>query len=166
VNKFISIRFFEQATEHDVEIPQPSDHPDFWQHAQDGEYQFLSSKGRAAMREMIRTEKDRQFEDWAKYAKTFAPIIAALAGLLGVLTGLVSVLRNENSHSTVTVSHFARLSDFLRLRYPFELLLIGMTSSRCAEAVRARIRVLNLKPALPAISDAPSTALSVRPLRA
>jgi len=24
--QFISIRFFEQATEHDVEIPQPSDH--------------------------------------------------------------------------------------------------------------------------------------------
>jgi hypothetical protein len=93
VNKFISIRLYEQATKHDVEIPPPSEHPDYWRQAQDGDYQFLSAKGRAALRDLIRAEKDRKFEEWAKYAKTFAPIIGAIAGLIGVLTGLVAVLK-------------------------------------------------------------------------
>ena len=92
VNKFLSNRLLEQATEYDIETP-PISEEEFWQYTHDGEYYYLSVAGRALVRRLIHTERERSFEEWARWARTFAPIIAAIAGLVGVLIGLASVLK-------------------------------------------------------------------------
>jgi hypothetical protein len=93
VDTFLSDRLIEQATECDVEVPPYSENKELFQHTEDGERVYLNAKGRALMRDLIHKEQERNFEKWARWAKTFAPLIAAIAGLLGVLTGLVSVLK-------------------------------------------------------------------------
>jgi hypothetical protein len=95
INRFRSTRLLEEATEYDIEAPQPSAMPDYWTSTEDGQYWHLSAKGRTAIKALVRAEKNQTFEEWAKWAKTFGPLISAIAGLIGVLIGLAAILRNH-----------------------------------------------------------------------
>jgi len=86
-NVFRSDRILEQAIECDVEVP--SGDKELWQYTDDGERCYLSSKGRALMRDMIQKEQDRNFERWFRWVKALAPIVTAVAAFLGAATGCI-----------------------------------------------------------------------------
>ncbi len=56
---------------------------------------ILTFKGRATLRKLIREEKQRRSEDLERWIKLLVPIITGVAGLLGIITGLVAVLRHN-----------------------------------------------------------------------
>lgn len=91
-NAFRSNRLIQNAIEFDVEIP-PTSEKEFWQFTDDGENCYLNSKGRALVRDLVHKEQERAFEEWAKWVKMLAPIIGALAALVGAATGLVLALK-------------------------------------------------------------------------
>jgi hypothetical protein len=55
----------------------------------------LTLKGRSSLRKLIREEKQRRSEDLEKWIKLLVPIITGVAGLLGIITGLVAVLHRK-----------------------------------------------------------------------
>jgi hypothetical protein len=86
VDLFLSDRLLDQATDYDVEIPHAED---FWAYTDDGTRRYLKAKARADLRELIHQAKARSFEEWARWI----PVVMALAGLIGVITGLVAVFK-------------------------------------------------------------------------
>jgi hypothetical protein len=86
VNVFLSNRLLDQAAHYDIEIPQDDG---AWQYSEDGQQRYLNAKARASLREFIHPAKTRNFEEWARWI----PFIMAFAGLIGVITGLVAVLK-------------------------------------------------------------------------
>lgn len=80
-----------EAKELDVEVP-PVDNGEMWKRDQLN-FLYLTPKGRSHLRRLIDEEKTRRFDVWAKWVKLLLPIITAVAGLIGVITGLVAVLR-------------------------------------------------------------------------
>lgn len=89
VEGFLSNRLLEQAYDYDVDVPSPSKHKEWWQYTDDGEHCYLNAAGRAAMRDLIHKEQERNSEDWKRWAQILAPVIGALAALFGAATGLV-----------------------------------------------------------------------------
>lgn len=89
VEGFLSNRLLEQAYDYDVEVPSPSKNKEWWQYTDDGEHCYLNAAGRAAMRDLIHKEQERNSEDWKRWAQILAPVIGALAALFGAATGLV-----------------------------------------------------------------------------
>ena len=55
----------------------------------------LTPKARLALRHSIDAEKLRRYEFDTKWVKLWIPIISALTGLIGVITGLVAVLQHK-----------------------------------------------------------------------
>jgi hypothetical protein len=51
----------------------------------------LTPRSRTIIRKLVHEEKERRFENAARWVKLFAPLITAIAGLLGILIGLVAV---------------------------------------------------------------------------
>jgi|SRR5579872_2493407 len=86
VNVFLSNRLLDQATQYDIEIPQDEAS---WTYTEDGQQHYLNAKARAVLRELIHTAKGRNFEEWARWI----PFVMAVAGLIGVFTGLVAVFK-------------------------------------------------------------------------
>jgi|SRR6185437_11951497 len=86
VNVFLSDRLLDQAAHYDIEIPQGEAS---WTYTDDGERRYLNARARAALRDLIHPAKTRSFEEWARWI----PFVMAIAGLIGVITGLVSVLK-------------------------------------------------------------------------
>jgi len=79
----------------EVDISQTS-FPDYWED-DDGDHPrySLSTKGRFNARKLIDEEKARRFEVKTLWVtKLIVPLLAALVGILGALTGLVAVLRH------------------------------------------------------------------------
>jgi hypothetical protein len=56
--------------------------------------EIIMPKGRALLRELIHREKERRFEATARWIKLFTPLVAAVVGIIGAITGLVAVLRH------------------------------------------------------------------------
>jgi hypothetical protein len=54
----------------------------------------LTPKGRLAIRQAIDAEKLRRYEFETKWVKLWVPIISALTGLIGVITGFIAVWRH------------------------------------------------------------------------
>lgn len=91
VEFFESQRAVDAADRLDVELPSGME-ADCWILGRD-EGQVLTSKGRALVRQRIHDEEMRRFELRSRWIKLMTPIIAAIAGVIGTITGLVSVLR-------------------------------------------------------------------------
>jgi hypothetical protein len=92
IDAVVGSRLIHETRSVDVEIPPLSD-KDMWFFADDGRRVWFTPKGRAHVRKLIDEEKGRRFEATTRSVKLWLPIISALAGLLGVITGLVAVLR-------------------------------------------------------------------------
>ena len=75
----------------DVALPADSE-GDCWMLGRN-EGQVLTSKGRALVRQRIHDEEMRRFEIRSRWIKLMMPVIAAVAGVIGTITGLVSILR-------------------------------------------------------------------------
>lgn len=90
----LSLRVMGKARSLDVEIPPVSDQQ-MWAQDPDGEYRWLSVKGRAHVHKLIYEEQERRLELRAKRFTVWAPLITALTGLAGVLLGIIAVLHNK-----------------------------------------------------------------------
>jgi hypothetical protein len=86
----ISDRLFRKASELDVEFPPPVDGAVWFKDEHSGRVWF-TPKGRNLVRKLIDEEKSRHFEVTTRWVKLLSPLIAAIAGLVGVITGLVAV---------------------------------------------------------------------------
>lgn len=92
LDTYVSDMLVEEARECDVETPDYNDKT-LWEKNLYGNRVLLNAKGRAAVRHLIYEEKTRKFEVQVRWAKMALPIITALAGLAGVITGLVVALK-------------------------------------------------------------------------
>ena len=95
VDKILGRDLFHEARRLDVETP-PLANKEMWCSSRDGDsLVWLTSKGRAHVRKQIDAEKARRFEVKTLWVTKFwLPLLAALVGILGALTGLVAVLRH------------------------------------------------------------------------
>jgi len=82
-------RLLKLALKYDLDL---TGHPEIFENEQRG---HLTPHGRATLRSLIHEEKERRFENVARWVKLLAPLIGTLAGLLGVLTGLAAVLQHK-----------------------------------------------------------------------
>ncbi len=91
----LTLRLVRKARSLDVEIPLINDAPMWHQDTETKRY-MLTPRGRAHMRKMIDEEKARRFEVKTRWVtKLIVPLLAALIGIIGSLTGLVAVLRHK-----------------------------------------------------------------------
>jgi hypothetical protein len=80
----------------DLEFP-PQSEEQLWNEKQffGIKFQVLSPRGRSVLRSKIDAEKARRFEVRTLWVTKFwLPLLAALVGIIGALTGLVAVLRH------------------------------------------------------------------------
>ncbi len=84
IDSLISRRIIRRANGLDLPIPPYSDKEAWERNRTTGAY-YLTAKGRADLRSLIRKEKRERFEYWARW-------IVLLTGLIGAATGLVAVL--------------------------------------------------------------------------
>jgi hypothetical protein len=85
-----TIALREQAAKFDIDLP---DDPACWNTIDEFAQNALTPFGRATSRKRIDEEKGRRFEVRSRWIKLLTPIIAAVAGLIGTITGLVAVLK-------------------------------------------------------------------------
>jgi hypothetical protein len=83
-----------EAKELDVDIPDTNDQV-IWIPDRFGT-PYLNSRGRSRLRKLIDEEKNRRFEVRTRWVTKFVlPLVAALIGIIGALTGLVAVLQHK-----------------------------------------------------------------------
>lgn len=91
IDRVVAIKLWRDAHRLDIAIP-PLSEKDMWVHSNDGEYTFLSAKGRAIVRKLVDEEKARRFEVKTLWVTKFwLPLLAAFVGIIGALTGLIAV---------------------------------------------------------------------------
>lgn len=88
----LSDRLFRTANRLDVNIPPVKDGTMWFTDEHTGRI-WLTPNGRFTTRKLIDEEKSRRFEVTTRWIKLLLPVITAAAGLIGVITGLVAVLR-------------------------------------------------------------------------
>jgi hypothetical protein len=91
INTFLTAQLWEEAREYDVEIPQGEG---TWEESGVGTNRYyLTMAARAQVRRLIDEEKARRFEVKTRWiTRIILPVIAALIGIIGAITGLVAVL--------------------------------------------------------------------------
>ena len=94
IDYYESQRVTDAADRLDVELPPSDTTGEVWI-LEPPNGHLLSSKGRALVRERIHEEKKRRFESNARWFKILAPLLAALAGVIGTITGLVAILKKH-----------------------------------------------------------------------
>jgi hypothetical protein len=94
IDREIGHRLHTEALELDVGLPQLKDEG-MWIHDDNSNRVWLSASGRSQVRKLIDQEKGRRFEVTTRWVKLLLPIIAALAGLIGTITGLAAVLHKK-----------------------------------------------------------------------
>lgn len=93
IDVYESNRVVDVADRLDVELPE-AEETDCWI-LEPPKGKLLSSKGRSIVRKRIHEEKLRRFELKARWIQILTPIIAALAGVVGTITGLVAVIKKH-----------------------------------------------------------------------
>lgn len=95
IEQTLAIRLRREAVSLDIELPAwPDD--EIWKSSDDGEFVYLTNKGRAYVRKLIAEEKTRRFEVKTLWVTKFwLPLLAALIGIIGALTGLFAVLHKK-----------------------------------------------------------------------
>lgn len=92
IEELIGRRIIREARNHDVDIPSYSRDGEIWESDDSCGMTYLTPRGRSHLRKLIDEEKTRRFDVKVRWVKLLLPLITALAGLIGVLTGLISVL--------------------------------------------------------------------------
>jgi hypothetical protein len=82
------------ARELDVAVPPYMDET-IWQHSDYGPAE-LTAEGRGVVRKLIDAEKSRRFDVKTLWVTKFwLPLLSALVGIIGALTGLMAVLQHK-----------------------------------------------------------------------
>ena len=92
---FYTRKLLTEAGKLDVEVPPFKLDVGYWQFGEHSMAAVLTPKGRSYLRMLIDKEKARRFEVKVRWVKLLLPLITALAGLIGVLTGLFAVLHQH-----------------------------------------------------------------------
>jgi hypothetical protein len=93
INAFLSDQLWEEAREHDVEVPRLET---AWEHSLYGNRSYLTMATRTQVRRLIDEEKSRRFEVKTRWiTRIILPIVTALVGIIGALTGLVAVFLHK-----------------------------------------------------------------------
>jgi hypothetical protein len=93
INAFLSDQLWHESREHDIEIPKGDG---VWEDSLYYERKYLTMATRAQLRRLIDEEKARRFDVKTRWiTRIILPIIAALVGIIGSLTGLVAVLQHK-----------------------------------------------------------------------
>lgn len=93
INAFLSDQLWHEAREHDIEIPKGEG---VWEDSFYHDRKYLTMATRAQLRRLIDEEKARRFDVKTRWiTRIILPIIAALVGIIGALTGLVAVLHKQ-----------------------------------------------------------------------
>lgn len=93
INAFLSDKLWEEAREYDVEIPLGEGS---WEDSIFGNRRYLTMATRSQVRHLIDEEKSRRFEVKTRWiTRIILPVVAALVGVIGALTGLVAVLQHK-----------------------------------------------------------------------
>lgn len=91
INAFLSDQLWEEAREYDIQIPSGED---VWEDSQFGDRKYLSMRVRSELRRLIDEEKSRRFAAKTLWiTKFWIPLLAALIGIIGAITGLVAVIK-------------------------------------------------------------------------
>jgi hypothetical protein len=91
----VTVRLAREARSLDVEMP-GRDQIDFWVEDTVNQMNWLSAKGRTHVRKLVDEEKTRRFDVKTRWVtKLIIPLLAALIGVIGAITGLVAVLRHK-----------------------------------------------------------------------
>jgi hypothetical protein len=95
IDLVLTHRLVRKARSLDVEIPLVNDAP-MWRQDNETKRYMLTPKGRAQVRKMIDEEQARRFEVKTRWVmKLIVPLLAALIGIIGAITGLVAVLQHN-----------------------------------------------------------------------
>jgi hypothetical protein len=93
IDFYESHRVTDDADRLDVELPE-AEQQEYWL-LEPRHGSVLNSRGRAFMRQRIHEEQKRRFELRARWFQILTPLLAALAGIIGTVTGLVAVLKKH-----------------------------------------------------------------------
>jgi hypothetical protein len=78
----------------DARLPAYED-TNFWVQSEGSPRLYLNTTGRDLVATRIAEIKKRNFDNWAKWVLLLAPLITGIGGILGIITGLVAVLRRR-----------------------------------------------------------------------
>jgi hypothetical protein len=93
----LSVSILTEADDLDIELP-PDNEPEIWMTGDvNGEaINLLTTRGREKVRQLVDAERSRRFEVKTLWVTKFwLPLLAALVGIIGALTGLVAVLQHK-----------------------------------------------------------------------
>jgi hypothetical protein len=94
IDERVGRRLFDEARSLDVETPVALEEG-MWRKGNDGSMWF-SPKGRAHVRKLIDDEKERRFGVKTRWVtRLILPLLAALVGIIGAITGLVAVMQHK-----------------------------------------------------------------------
>ena len=94
IEAYIGFCLLSEAQALDVDIPLLSD-PGMWNSDEQNGTAWFTPKGRTYVRKLVDEEKARRFEVKTLWVTKFwLPLLAALVGIIGALTGLVAVIRH------------------------------------------------------------------------
>jgi hypothetical protein len=84
------------ARDLDIEVPHYTDNTMWVNDTGESGFMWFTSKGRAHVRKLIDEEKARRFEVKTLWVTKFwIPLLAALIGIIGALTGLVAIWQHK-----------------------------------------------------------------------
>jgi hypothetical protein len=95
MDRIIGTKLFHKARMLDVETP-PLSEDAMWIREEHNNRIWFSPKGRATVRKLIDEEKARRFDSKTRWAmKLIVPVLAALIGIIGAVTGLIAVIQRK-----------------------------------------------------------------------
>jgi uncharacterized protein YneF (UPF0154 family) len=91
-------RLRKQAVALDVELPPTTDLPMWFDDTGESGFMWLTSKGRAHVRKLVDQEKERRFNVKTLWVTKFwLPLLAAIVGIIGALTGFFAVMHRDHN---------------------------------------------------------------------
>jgi hypothetical protein len=107
----VGLRLAQKARIFDIETPPITD-TEMWDYDQESGAKWYSAKGRTYLRKLIDEEKARRFEVKTLWVTKFwLPLLAALVGIIGALTGLFAVIHRKPDQSEKIPPTFERIAD-------------------------------------------------------
>jgi hypothetical protein len=106
IDWIVSTRLSHEARSLDVETP-PLSNKEMWEHDAGGLRVWLTSKGRAHVRNLIHEESKRRFEDKSRWI----PLLSIVLAIIGTITSLVALtVQRKSAEAAATAAGTARIS--------------------------------------------------------
>ena len=85
-----------QAVALDIELPPTTDNTIWYDDTRESGFMWFTQKGRAHVRRLIDQERERRFNVKTLWVTKFwLPLLAALVGIIGALTGLFAIMHRK-----------------------------------------------------------------------